>query len=110
MFVKESLDIVSAASTVLGKIAEHAAPKAFVALLTTLFLPNLVGIIVLFLLIGIDTALGSWYAIQSGSFSSAGMKKTLIKLILYTASILSIKLIDLLVGSTIGFMVTGLFV
>ncbi len=91
-------------------MSEHVLSKSLISLITAFFLPHTMGIVVLFLLIAVDTALGSWYAVQSGSFTSSGMKKTLVKIILYAVSLFSVKLIDVITGQSIGFVINGMFV
>ena len=110
MLGNEVLDLLAFSKYGSSKMFDNVFWRSIIALPVGIFLPHQIGILVLLLLICIDTILGTWRAIRAGNFSSSGMKKTLVKLILYTLATVSVKLLDLTLSDKLDFLVNGVLV
>jgi phage-related holin len=84
--------------------------KTISSIIFAVLLPHKVALLVLATLILMDTLLGTWYAIKGGFFTSRGMKKTLVKVILYSLSVGSVKALELLVGPNLRIIVETMFI
>jgi hypothetical protein len=84
--------------------------KVIISLTISLFLPHKAAIVGLVCLIGFDTLLGTWCAIKAGCFTSKGMKKAGVKIVLYSLSIITIKALGLVIGEGLDFAVFWAFV
>lgn len=78
--------------------------KIFLGVILTLFAPVQTSIIIVFIMILLDAITGIWCAMKSKRFNSRTLKKNLKKVVIYSACILTIRLVE--VGALTGFETT----
>jgi phage-related holin len=103
-------EILEVSEHLIERFVSAFALKSVIALTSAFFLPLIPAISVMLIIIIIDTILGSWYSLSSGSFTSAGMKKTAVKLTLYFVTIITARLLEFLISPTLDFFVRGIII
>jgi toxin secretion/phage lysis holin len=83
----------------LDRLTEAWYIKLPMSIIMLLFTPFQTNLIILFLMITMDTITGSIYAMTTRKFNSKGLKRGLIKLTTYFASILVVRLLELGISS-----------
>ena len=105
------MNLIKSIEHIMFRFMEASWLKVVISTITAMFIPHLTAIYILTALIIFDTILGSWIAIMAGNFTSTGMKKTPMKVMMYSISIIVVKLLEVLIASSkVTMILKGLFV